>query len=111
MSPKIGNLGKISDLVRFRNAVSVSKNLSTSPHLSEHTGGLQLPEEIKGWPRVCADMTKLLGTEDKSRILGTDDRICSNHFHLPWWKSKGNTSVSTIQLEENWLVREKKPAK
>lgn len=48
MTPKAGNLGKIPNMVRFRNALSVSKNLSTSPHLSEHMGGLRLPEEIKG---------------------------------------------------------------
>lgn len=35
-------------MVTASNAVSVSKNLSTSPHLSEHMGGLRLPEEIKG---------------------------------------------------------------
>lgn len=48
MTPEAGNLGKISDIVRVRNALSVSKPLSTSPHLSEHMGGLRLPEEIKG---------------------------------------------------------------
>jgi len=48
MTPKAGNLGKIPDMVRLKNAVSVSKKPSTSPHLSEHMGGLQLPEEIKG---------------------------------------------------------------
>lgn len=35
-------------MVRVRNAVLVSNTLSASPHLSDHMGGLPLPEEIKG---------------------------------------------------------------
>lgn len=48
MTPKDGNLGEIPDRLTASNAVSVSKNLPTSPRLSERMGGLQLPEEIKG---------------------------------------------------------------
>lgn len=84
MIPKAGDTvkKKIPDTARVR--YTASKNLSASPHPSEHMGGPGLPEEIKGWPRVCTDTINPLWTEDKSIMPGTDDRICSNHFHLPW---------------------------